>query len=102
MLTDPFPNQETNLVSKDPTSSNLVLMLSSTKPKNDILVATQSKDYGNVNPSNGETIDQPTNLITSPSDSAPNFVPTKLKIKPPKGVNQKLTFNPCTRAAKNL
>jgi len=52
MLTNPFPNQETHMVAQDPSSSNKILMLSSTKPKSNVMVATQNKGYGNVNPTN--------------------------------------------------
>lgn len=76
-------------------------MLSSTKPKNDILVYTGSEDYGNVNPSNGQTIDQPTSSTTSPSESTLNSILTELTIKYPKGVFHKSTFNPRARAAQN-
>ena len=40
------------MVAGDPYSSNMVLMLSSKKPKSNVMVATQNKDYGNVNPLN--------------------------------------------------
>lgn len=46
MLTNPFPNPDTNLVATDPISSSQVLMLSVTKPSIDILVSTRNKDYG--------------------------------------------------------
>jgi len=50
------------MVSWDPASYNTVLILSSTKPKYDVIVATDNKDYGNTNPLNGQAIDQPTSL----------------------------------------
>ena len=40
MLTDPFPNPDTNMVATDPDPSSQVLMLSVTKPSTDILVST--------------------------------------------------------------
>jgi len=40
------------MASQDTYSSNTVLMLSSMKHKTDVIVATQKKDYGNVNPLN--------------------------------------------------
>lgn len=65
VLTDLFPNQETHMVSRDPSSSNTVLMLSSLKSRSDVLVATQNKDYGNLNPSNGQATNQPSSLAPS-------------------------------------
>ena len=46
MLTDPFPNPDTNMVTMDLAPSSQVLMLSSTKPSIDILVSTRNKYYG--------------------------------------------------------
>ena len=40
MLTDPFPNLDTNMVATNPASSSQVLMLSVIKPKSDFLVST--------------------------------------------------------------
>lgn len=40
VLTDLFPDRETHMVAWDPSSSNTVLMLSSTKHKLDVMVAT--------------------------------------------------------------
>jgi len=54
------------MVAWDPSSSNSVLMLSSAKPKNDVMVAAQSKDYDNANLTNGQAIDQPTSSTASP------------------------------------
>jgi len=65
MLTNPLLNQETNLVSRYSTYYNSVLMLSSTKPKNGILVDTRSKDYGNLNPSKSQPTNQPIGSTTS-------------------------------------
>ena len=61
MLTDPFPNLDTNLVATDPAPSSQVLMLSTTKPSQDILVSTRNKDYGSL------ATNQPTNSTTTPS-----------------------------------
>lgn len=47
MFTDPFPNPETHLVAIDHASTSQVLILSATKPKNDVLVIKQSKYYSN-------------------------------------------------------
>ena len=41
------------MVAQDPSYSNIVLILSSTKHKSDVMVATKQKDYGNMNPLNG-------------------------------------------------
>lgn len=101
VLTDSFPNQETNRVSWNPTSSNFVLMLSSAKLKNDVMLATQSKEYGNVNSSNDQVTDQPTSSTASPLDPTPNFVPNKLTIKPPECVIHTSKFNLNARASQN-
>lgn len=42
---------------RDPTSPNTFLMLSFAKPNIEFMVATQNKDYGNVNPSNSQATD---------------------------------------------
>jgi len=52
VLTDPFPNLETNLVAIDHASTSQVLMLSISKKKNDALISTRNKDYGNPSSSN--------------------------------------------------
>ena len=89
MLTDPFPNLDTNLVATDPAPCSQVLMLSTAKPSQDILVSTWNKDYGIPN------TNQPTNSTTNPSnESLPPLVIPKLIIKPPKGVIHKSTYNP--------
>lgn len=71
MLTDPFPNLDTNLVAMDPAPSSQVLMLSTTKHSQDILVSTQNKDYGSP------ATDQPTTSITNPSNESvpPTVIP---------------------------
>ena len=80
----------------DPASSSQVLMLSVTKPSTDILVSTRNKYYGI------QATDQPTTSTTNPStESVPPTAIPKLKIKPPKGVIHKSTYNPQTRAAQN-
>lgn len=56
MLADLFPNQETHMVSWDASSFNIVLTLSSSKLKSNVLVATWNKVYGNENPLNGQAI----------------------------------------------
>ena len=88
VLTDSFPNLDTNLVATDPAPSSQVLMLSTTKPSLDILESTQNKDYGSL-------ADQPTTSTMNPSNESvpPPFIP-ELTIKPPKGVIHKLTYNP--------
>lgn len=52
MQIDLFPNQETHMTTWDASSSNTVLLLSSSNLKFDVMVATQNKDYGNLNPMN--------------------------------------------------
>jgi hypothetical protein len=59
------------MVARDPSSSNMVLMLSSSKLKSDVMVATRNKDYGNVNPLNGQATDQPTSSTPPSSDPTP-------------------------------
>src|SRR5260221_78112 len=96
MLTDPFPNPDTNLVATDPTPSSQVLMLSTTKPSQGILVSTWNKYYGSP------STDQPTTLTMNPSnESVPPTVIPELRIKPSKGVIHKSTYNPQARAAQN-
>ena len=96
MLTDPFPNPNTNLVATDPTPSSQVLMLSSKKPSQYILVLTWNKYYGSL------ATDQPTTLTKNPSnESVPPPIIPELMIKPPKGVIHKSTYNPRARAPKN-
>lgn len=74
-------------------------MLSSTKHKDEIMVSTRNKGYGNLNPSTSKVIDQSTSSTQSNSDPSPNLISTKLTIEPPKGVIHKSTFNPCVRVA---
>lgn len=54
------------MVSWDPSSSNMVLIFSSSKLKFDVMVVTQKKDYGNVSPPNSQTTNQIASS-TSPS-----------------------------------
>ena len=85
MLTDPFPNPDTNLVAMDPAPSSQVLMLSTTKPSQDILVSMKNKYYGIP------ATDQPTTSTTNPSnESVPPPVILELMIKPQKGVIHRL------------
>ena len=89
LLTYPFPNLDTNLVAMDPAPSSQVLILSTTKPSQDILVSTHNKDYGS------SAIDQPNTSTMNPStESVPHTVIPELKIKPPKGLIHKSTYNP--------
>ena len=46
VLTDPFPNPDTNMVAMDPTPSSQVLTLSITKASTNILVSMRNKYYG--------------------------------------------------------
>ena len=89
MLTDPFPNSDTNMVATDPAPSSQVLMLSVTKNSTNILVSTRNKDYGSP------TTDQPTTSTMNPSnESVPLPVTPEFMIKPTKGVIHKSTYNP--------
>ena len=84
VLTDPFPNPDTNLVATDPASSSQVLMLSVTKPSKNILVSMHNKYYGS------QATDQPTTSTTNPSTKlVPPPVIPELTIKTPKGVVHK-------------
>ena len=96
MLTDPFPNPDTNLVATDPTPISQVLMLSTKKPSQDILVLTCNKYYGST------ATNRPTTSTTNPFTESilPTVIP-KLTIKPPKGVIHKSTYNPQARVAQN-
>lgn len=89
------------MVSRDPSSSNMVLMPSSMNPKSDVMVATRNTYYGNVNPMNGQDIDQPTSLAPPSSNPTPPMIPTELTIKPLKGVIHNSSFKPRVRVAKN-
>lgn len=50
------------MVALDLASSNSIMKVSSTKPKNQAMVTTKNKDYGNVNPLNGQTTNQPATI----------------------------------------
>lgn len=86
------------MVAQEPSSSNTVLILSSSKLRFDVMVPTRNQDYGNVNPLNGHAIDQPTNSTPTSYDS---IMPPELTIKTPKGIIHKSSFNPRSRASKN-
>lgn len=89
------------MVARDLASTSSIMMLSSTKLKNDVMVATRNKDYINLNSFTGQATDQPANSTSSASDPTPNVIPTELTIKPPKGVIHKSLFNPHARATQN-
>lgn len=89
------------MVFRDPTSSSLVMMLCSTKPKNDVMVTTKNKYYVNLSASTGQVINQPVSSIASIPDPTPNMVPTKLMIKTLNGVIHKYRLNPHARVAQN-
>lgn len=94
MLNDTFPNQEAHIVSHDPASFKSVLMLSSVNSKYDVMVATQSKEYGNVNPLNDKGNDKTTSSPTSPLNPTLPMIPMELTINPPKRIIHKFAFNP--------
>jgi len=85
VLTDPFPNSGTNMVANDNASLSQVLTLLVSKQKNDVLIMTRNKDYGNPQMSNSKDIDQPSSLATTSTEVMPPTIP-KLTIKLPKGV----------------
>ena len=89
VLTDQFPNPDTNLVATNLAPSSQVLKLSTTKPSQDIFLSACNKYYGS------QGTDQPTTLTTNPyTESVPPTVILELTIKPPKGVIHKSTYNP--------
>lgn len=49
----------------------------------------------------GQATNQPAHLASSSSDPAPSSIPTKLTIKPLKGVIHKFVVNPRARVAQN-
>jgi len=100
VLTDPFPNPETNLVAIDNDSPSQVLMLSMPKQQNDALISTRNKDYENPQMSNKKAIDQPNSSTTTLLEVVLPIIP-ELTIKMPKGVVHKSTFNHHARAAQN-
>lgn len=100
MLTDPFPNPETNLVAVDNASTSQVLMLSIKNKKNDVLILTRNKDYGNPLSSNNQATDQPSGLTMTSPEVVPPIIP-ELTRKPPMGVIHKSTFNPRAQATQN-
>ena len=70
-------------------------MLLASKPKVDVLVSTQSKDYGNPSlSSNNQASDQPNTSTLTSSNPIPPPIAPKLTIKPPKGFVHKSTLNP--------
>ena len=94
IFTDPFPKSKAHLVVTDHASTSQVLILSITKPQNEVLVSMRKKDYGNPSSSsNDQATDQPNPLTSISSKVVPPIVP-ELTIKPPKGVVHKSTFNP--------
>jgi len=101
ILTNLFPNQDTHIVSRDPSSSNTILMLFSRKPNSDFMVDTWNKDYGNVNPLNSQATNQHTNLTSPSSNPTLPMITMELTIKPLKGIIHKSAFNPCAKAAQN-
>ena len=100
VLTDPFPNLETNLAASNNASPSQVLMLSISKQKNDALISTRNKDYGNPQLSNNKATDQPSSSTSTSTEVVPPII-LELTIKPPKGVVHKSTFNPHARAAQS-
>jgi len=77
------------MVSRDPSSSNIVLMLSSQKLKPNFMVVMWNKYYGNENPPKIQATDQP----ASSAPTSSNFVPPpELIAKPSKGVIHKFSY----------
>ena len=72
------------MVATDHASTSQVLMLSASKPKIEVLVSTQSKDYGNQLLSLNNQADQPNPSTLTSSDPIQPPIAPKLTIKPPK------------------
>ena len=89
------------MVAIDHASTFQVLMLSASKLKNDILVSTRSKYYGNQLSSSNNQADQPNPSTSTSYDPIPPPITPELTIKPPKGVVHKSTFNPRALATQN-
>jgi len=100
VLTDPFPNPETNLVASNNASPSQVLMFSISKQQNDALISIRNKDYVNAQLSNNKATDQPSSSTTTSTKVVPPIIP-ELTIKLPKGVVHKSAFNPHAREAHN-
>lgn len=100
MLTDPFLSPERHMVATDNASTSQVLMLSIVNKKNNVLVSTRNKYYGNPSSLNNQATDQPSSSTMTSPEVVPPIIP-KLTIKPPKKVVHNSTFNPHARAAQN-
>lgn len=99
VLIDPFPNHETDMVAQDQASPSQTMMLSSTKHKDNAMVAIRNKYYGNLNPSSGKANHQPSISTQYTLDPPLGVIPIELTIKPPKRFIHKSTFNPRAIAA---
>ena len=73
-------------------------MLSTSKPKDDVLVPTRNKYYGNQLSSSNNQADEPNPSTSTSNDPIPPLIAPELTIKPPKGVVHKSNFNPQARA----
>ena len=82
------------MVATNQASTSQMLMLSASKKKDDVLVSTRSKDYGNQSSSLNNQVDRPNPSTTTSNDPIPPPIALELTIKPPKGVVHKSTFNP--------
>lgn len=89
------------MVAWDPSSSKMVLILSSSKLRSDVLVATRNKDYGNVNLLKIQATNQLDSSVPSSLDPTPLYILTELTIKPPKCIIHKSSFNPHATAGHN-
>lgn len=89
------------MVVRDLASSSHVMMLSSTKHRDEIMVNMRNKDYGNPNTLIGKATDQLASSTLTSFNPSPNVIPIELTFKQPKGIIHKFEFNPCARAAQN-
>lgn len=79
-------------------SSNTIMMLSSTKSKNDVMVYMRNRDYGNVTPSTSQASDQPSSSTSSASNPTPIEIPIELRINLPR----ELFINMCSNLVQEL
>jgi hypothetical protein len=109
VLSQPFPSQQqAQLVIHDQPSTSTtsyVLMCTGDSKQNNVAITTRAKDYS---PSNEKVDDLPPALVQPSPPTPPTNGPLHLErprfdtvVRPPKGVVQKLAFNPHARVAQN-
>jgi hypothetical protein len=110
VLSQPFPYQQQGqlVIHYEPSTSttSYVLMCTGDSKNNDVAIAARAKDYS---PSKEKVDDLPPDLVQPSPPNPPTNGPLHLKRlsldtvlrPPPKGVVQKLAFNPHARVAQN-